>query len=156
MKLRKSVMVSVLVCLFTSLAIAQSKPPGISVEPYVPRLADIMDALQARHQKLYFAARAQNWELADFELHQLTAGLTEAALLYSGIPVTNVTTLEAPLQSLSNAVKAKDEHKFLGAMGQLTDGCNACHQSMDRKFIVIGLPTGQPFTNQLFAPRGKK
>jgi hypothetical protein len=156
MKLRKPIMASVLVCLLAPLAIAQSKPPDVSVEPYVPRLADIMAALQVRHSKLYSAGRAQNWELTDFELRQLSAGLAEAAMLYPGIPVTNVTRLAAPVQSLSDAVKAKDEHKFTEAMDQLTNGCNACHLSMDRKFIVIRLPTGQPFTNQIFAPQGRK
>jgi hypothetical protein len=33
---------------------------------------------------------------------------------------------------------------------------NACHQAMDRKFIVIAQPTGHPFTNQVFTPQGKK
>jgi hypothetical protein len=156
MKPRKTLVAATLTCLVAPLAIAQSGPPDVSVEHYVPRLADIMAALQVRHLKLYFAGRAHNWELADFELRQLSAGLAEAAVLYSGIPVTNVTTLAAPVQSLSDAVKAKDEHELLGAIGKLTNGCNACHQSMDRKFIVIGLPTGQPFTNQVFAPQGKK
>jgi hypothetical protein len=156
MKLRKPLLASMLAYLVAPLAIAQSKSPDVSVERYVPQLADIMASLQMRHLKLYFAGRAQNWELADFELRQITAELTEAAMLYSGIPVTNVTTLAAPVQSLSDAVRAKDEHKFLDAMGQLTNGCNACHQSMDRKFITIGLPTGQPFTNQIFAPPLKR
>ena len=156
MKLRKAAMVSVLLCLVAPPAVAQSGPPEVSVEHYVPGLADIMAALQVRHLKLYFAGRAQNWELADFELRGLSSGLAEAAMLYSGIPATNVTRLAAPVQSLSDAVKSKDERKFLDAIGRLTDGCNACHQSMDRKFIAIGLPTRQPFTNQIFVPQGRK
>ncbi len=155
MKFRRLVMASLLVCFAAPLAVAQSGT-DTSVEPYVPRLADIMNALQVRHLKLYFAGRAQNWELADFEVRQLRAGLSEAALLYSGLPVTNVTTLAGPVDALSDAIKAKDGGKFKEAMGRITDGCNACHQSMDRKFIVIRLPTEQPFTNQVFAPQGKK
>ena len=155
MRFRRLLLVAALACFAGSSAIAQSAP-DVSVEPYVPRLADIMNALQLRHLKLYFAARAQNWELADFELRQAKAGLTQAALLYSGLPVTNITTLATPVEALSDAVKAKDQRKFMDAFGQLTNGCNACHQSMGRKFIVIAEPTGQPFTNQVFAPGGKK
>lgn len=77
------------------------------------------------------------------ELRQLRAGLTEAAVLYSGIPVTKVTTLAGAVQSLSDAVNGKNERKLLDAIGKLS---NVCHQSIDRKFIVIGLPTGQPTT----------
>jgi hypothetical protein len=155
MTFRKLLLAATMACFAAPSAIAQSAP-DVAVEPYVPRLADIMNGLQLRHLKLYFAARAQNWELADFELRQVRAGLAEAAVLYSGLPVTNITTLAAPVQALYDAVKAKDERKFMDAFGQLSNGCNACHQTMDRKFIVIAQPTGQPFTNQVFAPQGKK
>ena len=155
MTFRKLLLAATMACFAVPSANAQSAP-DVSVEPYVPRLADIMNGLQLRHLKLYFAARAQNWELADFELRQVRAGLAEAAVLYSGIPVTNITTLAAPVQALYDAVKAKDERKFMDAFGQLSNGCNACHQTMDRKFIVIAQPTGQPFTNQVFTPQGKK
>jgi hypothetical protein len=156
MIVRKLLLAGVLVCFAAPLAIAQSAP-DVSVEPYVPRLADVMNALQLRHLKLYFAARAENWELAEFELRQVRAGLAEAALLYSGLPLTNITTLAAPVQALSDAIKVNDERKFMNAFGQLTNGCNACHQSMNRKFIVITQPTQPPpFTNQVFAPEGKK
>lgn len=154
MKLRISI-AALLVCFAASLAIAQSGA-DVAAEPYAPRLGDIMNALQVRHLKLYFAGRAQNWELADFELRQLREGLSEAALLYPGIPATNVTTLATPIQSIADAIKTKDVRKFTDAVGQFTDGCNACHQTMGRKFIVIRLPTEQPFTNQVFAPQGKK
>ena len=152
MKVRKLLLAAMLACFAALPAIAQSAQDG-SVQRYMPRLADIMNSLQLRHLKLYFAAHARNWELADFELRQVRAGLTEAAFLYSDLPVTNIMTLAAQVQALSDAVKAKDERKFMDAFGLLTNGC---HQTMDRKFIVIAQPTEQPFTNQVFAPEGKK
>jgi hypothetical protein len=132
-------------------AIAQSQE-----EQYVPKLGDIMNAAQTRHIKLWYAGKAANWELAAFELRQLKAGLVEAALLYSGIPVTNVTTLQAPLQSIADAIAAKDGQRFAKAYGELTAGCNACHQSMGRSFIAIRTPTDQPFGDQIFSPQNKK
>ena len=156
MKLRMPMVALLTACFAAPLAIAQSGV-DVSVEPYVPRLGDIMDTLQLHHMKLYYAGKAQNWDLAEFELRQLRAELAEAALLYSGIPASNVTTLATPVQSIADAVKAKDMRKFTDGVSQLTEGCNACHQSMDRKFIVIRLPTAeQPFTNQVFTPQGKK
>ena len=157
MKFSKLLLAAVLACFAAPPAIAQSAPPDVQFDPYVPRLGDIMTALQQRHAKLYLAARAQNWELADFELRQTRAGLADAAVLYSGLPVTNITTLAGPVQALYDAVKAKDQRKFMDAFGQLTNGCNACHQTMDRKFIVIAQPTQPaPFINQIFPPPGKK
>jgi len=127
-----------------------------SADQYVPRLGDIMSAAQTRHQKLWLAGRAQNWELSAYELRQLKASLIEAALLYSGIPVSNVTTLEPSLRATSEAIAAKDGRKFAKALGDLTEGCNACHRSMERSFVVIKVPADpQPFSNQQFAPQAK-
>jgi hypothetical protein len=133
-------------------AVAQS---GMN-EQYVPRLGDIMDTVQSRHIKLWFAGKSLNWELASYELRQLKAGLVEAASLYSGIPVTNVTTMTTPVEALAGAIEAKDSRRFAKAFGELTDGCNACHQSMDRGFIVMRMPTVSPFGNQVFPPPGSK
>lgn len=156
MKFRKLALAALLVALAAPLALAQPDT-DVSVGPYVPRLADIMTTMQLRHLKLYFAARAHNWQLADFELRLLRSGLAQAAVLYGALPVSNITTLAEPAQSLYDALQAKDERKFMNAFGQLTSGCNSCHQTMDRKFIVIGQPAGpSPFTNQVFAPDGKK
>jgi hypothetical protein len=140
-----------------TLAMAQSdlKTPSSS-EQYVPRLGDIMNAAQRQHQKLWLAATAQNWPLAAFELGQLESSLTEAAMMYSGIPVSNVSTLKDPLQAVSDAIAAKDGRKFAKAFGSLTEGCNSCHTSMNRSFIAIRVPAGsQPFANQLFPPQRK-
>ena len=135
----------------TAVAAQDLKSP--SADQYVPRLGDIMSAAQTRHQKLALAGKAQNWDLAGYELRQLKASLVEAALLYSGIPVSNITTLEPSLQATSDAIAAKDGRKFAKALGDLTEGCNACHRSMGRSFVVIKVPADpQPFANQLFAP----
>jgi hypothetical protein len=143
------------VALVAASALAQDlKSP--SADQYLPRLGDIMGTAQTRHLKLFLAGRAQNWELAAFELRQLKASLVEAAVLYSGIPVTNVTTLEPSLQALSDAIDAKDGRRFRKGMGELTDGCNACHRSMTRSFVLIKVPSDQqPFPNQQFAPAGR-
>jgi len=87
-----------LVCTWPLLAIAQSGRGG-SAEPSVPRLGDIMNAAQLRHMKLWFAGKARNWDLAANELRLISASLEDAATLYTGIPVTNVTTMSAPIQS---------------------------------------------------------
>jgi hypothetical protein len=144
-----------LLCAWPLLATAQSGKAGSS-EQSALRLGDIMNAVQWRHMKLWFAGKMRNWDLAANEAGLIKAGLVDAAMLYSGIPVSNVTTMAASVQSLADAIEAKDSGKFAKAFGELTDGCNACHQSMGRGFIVMRVPTEQPFSNQLFAPPGKR
>ena len=134
-------------------AVAAQDLKSPSADQYVPRLGDIMSAAQTRHHKLWIAGKAQNWELAAYELRQLKANLVEAAVFYSGIPVGNVTTLEPSLQSMSDAIDAKDSRKFAKGLGELTEGCNACHRSLKRSFVVMKVPPDQtPFANQQFAP----
>jgi hypothetical protein len=112
-----------------------------------------MSATQLQHLKLWFAGKAKNWDLASYELRQLTDSLVQAAILYPGIPVSSVTTMEAPLLAISEAIAARDSRKFALSTRNLTNGCNACHISMGRSFVVIGLPTDQqPPANQIFAP----
>jgi len=144
------------VCASIPLALAQSGLEPPVGDQYVPRLGDIMNAVQTRHNKLWLAGKAQNWDLARFELRQLRANLAEAAVLYSGIPVSNITTLGTSLQSLGEAIDAKDSKRLASSYGELTNGCNACHGSMSRGFIMIRTPTEQPFGNQVFAPQGKR
>jgi hypothetical protein len=156
MKWRGSIIGLLILCAPTPFALAQSAMDSTSSQPYVPRLGDIMNAVQSRHMKLWFAGRERNWELATYELRQLRAGVVEAAMLYAGIPVSNVTTMSTPIESLSDAIAAKDSRRFAKAYGELTDGCNGCHQSMQRGFILIRVPTEQPFSDQVFPPKGGK
>jgi hypothetical protein len=125
-------------------------------EDYIPRLGDIMSSVQARHVKLWYAGKAANWELAAYELRQLKAGLVEAARLYAGIPVSNVTTMAAPVQSVEDSIEARDSMRFSKTFGGLTEACNGCHASMARSFIVIRTPSEpQPLGDQQFSPRRK-
>ena len=137
------------------MAIMQSGAAESGNEQHVPRLADIMSTTQLRHIKLWFAGASSNWNLAAYELRQLRESLVDAASLYPGIPVTNVTTMAEPLQALVDAIEARDNQAFATAFGSLTHGCNACHQSMGHGYIVMKTPTVSPFSNQAFPPQRK-
>ncbi len=139
-----------------AVATAQSVFNGPASEQYVPRLGNIMNAIQIGHQKLYFAGRARNWELAAYQSRQLRASLGEAAMLYSGIPVSNVTTLAERLQAIDDAIGARNSQRFTQTFGELTGGCNECHQSLGRSFIVMKQPSDQPFGDQQFSPKGER
>src|SRR5689334_18474477 len=123
--------IAILACACTT-AIAQSEfRPSPNIKQYTPRLVSIMSAAQKQHLKLWLAGKAKNWELAAYELRQLTDSLAEAAVLYPGIPVSAVTTMEEPLLSIADALMAGDGRRFAASMHKLTNGCNACHSSMD-------------------------
>jgi hypothetical protein len=124
---------------------------------HAPRLGDIMILQQIRHSKLWFAAAANNWDLADHELYGLKDAFGDMAKLYPTIG--NVTVgpvisalAEGELAELGKAIEVQDRFKFTVAFGKLTAACNACHQSTRHAFIVIQQPISPPFNNQSFAP----
>lgn len=151
MKLRSLCVALALLAGSGSIGLAQS-------DRYTPRLSEIMRVAQTQHLKLWLAAKAQNWDLATYEAQQLKTSLADAALLYDNLPVSNVTTLLPPLQSILDAASAKNARNFADGMRELTDGCNACHRSLGRGFIMVQVPTDRQtnFGNQRFAPNGKQ
>ena len=117
------------------------------------RLADIMSTVQFRHSKLWTAGQQKNWELAGYELELVKTNLTEAIAFYTDIPVENIRMIDPPIKSTESAITARDGAAFRKAFGDLTTGCNSCHQSTGRGFIVMTVPTASPFGNQSFTPR---
>ena len=126
---------------------------GQRTTSYVPRLSDLMVVIQIRHAKLFYAVKAKNWPLADFEREQLVSSLKEAERYY---PRTTPPMYRAEeiASSLSEATKAKNEAKFDQAFDEMSAGCNRCHVAADRAFILIRRPSyPSAFSNQQYSPR---
>ena len=125
--------------------------------PYAPRIGDIMIMLQIRHSKLWFAAAASNWELADHELDELKEGFEDVERFYPTLHEVSVAPVigalnEREIAELGQAIAARDRVKFAVAFDKLTAACNACHQVTKHAFIVIQQPISPPFNNQSFTP----
>jgi hypothetical protein len=144
---------------FAAIVVGSASPLMVAAQTTqkpTPRLADVMSVLQSRHSKLWTAAQQRNWELTGYELELVKAGLADAIGLYNDIPVSNITMVDGPLKSLDSAIAARSSAAFGKAFGELTTGCNACHQSTGRGFIVMKVPTASPFSNQSFEPSSGK
>ncbi len=127
--------------------------------PYTLSMGDMMNTLvQPRHAKLGLAGQAENWPLAAYalvEIRQAFAGIKKAQPRFRGLPVAELVdaALGQPMNAVEAAIKAHDPKKFAAAYEQLTQGCNACHQSVDHPFVVIKVPDASVFPNQDFRPR---
>jgi hypothetical protein len=124
---------------------------------FAPRVGDLMILQQIRHAKLWFAAAANNWELAEHELGGLKDTFDDLARLYPtirqvSVPPVIVALVDGELAELGKAVAAQDRFRFAVAYGRLTAACNACHQATQHAFILIQQPISPPFNNQSFAP----
>ena len=142
------------IALAASVMFAAAQP---AKEPYQPGLGEFMTATQLRHAKLWFAGKQSNWDLAAYEIDEITEGLEDAARLFptfDGIPVAEMikTIIDPRIEELEKAVRAKSSTKFTAAFDELTNGCNSCHAGASKPFIRIQRPIASPLTNQNFAP----
>jgi len=129
----------------------QAAASPAAAEPPVPKIGEIMALQQLRHIKLWFAGRGGNWPLADYEIDELKEGFDDLNQVLGGDTVEKA--VGGGIASIEKAVEAKDRAAFAAAFDNLTAGCNSCHHSLDRAFIVIQRPTSLPYSDQLFAPQ---
>jgi hypothetical protein len=113
-------------------------------------LGDMMGFVQMRHIKLWYAGKAKNWGLAEYELSQLEETLSRAATRYINIPVEFIINAGKPLGDMRDAAKAKDAKKFMRGYSELTAACNGCHTAGGIGFIRIQPPTMSPYTDQAY------
>ena len=112
---------------------------------------------QLRHAKLWFAAQARNWALADYEIKELREGFEAVAKYYptfNDVPLAQMIDAirDSNFARLDKAVAARDPTKFAAAFDGLSQACNGCHQASNLGFISIRRPTTPPFSNQSFPP----
>jgi hypothetical protein len=148
----------------SSAALAQTAPqpappPNLADAapvPYTMTMGDMMNAfVQPRHAKLGLAGSAQNWPLAAYalaDIRETLVAIAQAKPRYHGMPVADLVdaALHEPMRAVEAAIKQHDTGKFAAAYDQLTQGCNACHASLDHPFVVIKTPDASAFPNQDF------
>lgn len=119
-------------------------------------LADYMNKLQRHVNKLWFAGSAQNWELAQFYVHELEESMEaveHAHLVENGMtldPLMRNFGLKS-LYKLKNAISSKESKAFDEAYDILITNCNNCHHATQYPFIIIQKPRNPAYDNQLFA-----
>jgi len=138
---------------------ADAQAPSSPRTPsFQPDLGDLMTAfVQPRHIKLGLGGQARNWDYAAYEWSELneTFELVEKQVpKYGDMAMSDLLQMvKEPMTSLEAAIKARDGSKFDTAYEALTGACNACHQTLDRKPIVIQVPKAAMFPDQSFAPQ---
>jgi hypothetical protein len=144
----------------TALAVA-AEPDNrqTAAEPlvYRPVTSDLMNAvIQPRHIKLWLAGKAQNWEYAEYERHNIGGALARIATAIPTYKDQSTADLIAAfatpqLAQLEVAIKARNQMAFVAAYKGLTAGCNQCHQATDHAMVVMQTPDLNPFPDQAFA-----
>jgi hypothetical protein len=118
-----------------------------------PGLGEYMSTIQLHAGKLWFAAKASNWELAAYEVHELEETMEAVTKLNAeknGVKISNVmdAVLKTQIAQLEKAIKEKNQSDFQKFYDETLSACNGCHIESGHRFIQIVRPTAPPVTNQ--------
>jgi hypothetical protein len=118
-----------------------------------PGLGEYMSTIQLHSGKLWFAAKAANWELAEYELDELKETMEAAKGLNvekNSVKISGVldSVLQTQVAQLAESIKRKSETEFLKSYDETLGACNGCHTEAGYKFIHIVRPSAPPVTNQ--------
>lgn len=120
-------------------------------DSYKPGFGEFMSNIQVHHAKLWFAGINQNWELADFEIHEIEESLDDIFKYQSEREESkSLNIIMAPLDSVKNSISKKDQNLFKKSFDTLTRTCNTCHEAVKFKFNKVKIPDSPPFSNQEF------
>ena len=122
-------------------------------ETYKPGFGEFMSGIQIHHAKLWFAGQNKNWELADFEIHEIQEALDDLQTFCSDRPeVKSLGMINPPIDSINIAIQQKNPELFKKDFILLTNTCNTCHKATEHGFNVVTIPTSLPVSNQDFKP----
>ena len=124
---------------------------------YVPGLEQFMNVILMEHNKLWFAAKARNWALAEYqlgEIKEIMGDVQDFVPTFKNLPLADMldAVITKEIASLEKSIEGKDYKAFTAGYDKLTAACNACHQGTENGFIVIRRPMRPAFTNQDYEP----
>jgi hypothetical protein len=115
-----------------------------------------MLGIQEHHAKLWFAGINKNWELADFEVHEIGETLDNIKEYCIDRPeVKSIGIIDPAISSINAAIKQKDVEAFKKGFVDLTTNCNNCHKDNQHGFNIITIPSAVPVLNQDLNLRSK-
>lgn len=118
---------------------------------YKPGFGEFMSSIQAHHSKLWFAAQNENWQLADFEVHEIMEAVEDIGVYQAEREESKlIDMIEQPLDSVNRAIAQQNKALFSTAYMSLTNTCNSCHRATHFEFNIVKVPDSQPFSNQEF------
>jgi len=107
-------------------------------------LGSIMIEFAHRFHIIYYAAKASNWNLAKYELHELIEAQEVAETTRPKYKRQLRSFENDYLSQLNNTIKEKNWDNFKLQYSKTTIACNNCHRSNGHPYIKYILPKKAP------------
>lgn len=118
---------------------------------YKPGFGEFMGNIQIHHAKLWFAGQNKNWQLADFEIHEIMESVDAIQRYETDRPESKQIGMIRPaLDSVNAAIQQANLIQFDNSFVLLTNTCNNCHHAVQYDFNEVKIPDSPPFSNQNF------
>ncbi len=130
---------------------ALQKSMDVQTKTINPSTATVMLEYNQRFAALWYAAQAQNWDFAAYEVSELVAVQAVAENTRPKRAEALQTFKKSTLEPLKAVVEKKDKASFEATYDKTIIACNACHVASDKKFIKIQRPTQAPATSVDYA-----
>ena len=125
-------------------------------DTYKPGFGEFMSGIQVHHNKLWFAGQAQNWKLADFEIHEIKEAVDNVEKFQTERKESKqIPMIKPALDSVESAINQQNSAAFKSSYIVLTNTCNNCHRATNFEFNEVKIPDNPPFSNQVFRQNGK-
>ena len=122
-------------------------------DAYKPGLGEFMMGIQVHHAKLWFAGINKNWQLADFEVHEIGETLDDVKKYCTDRPeIKSLGIIDPAVNAIKTAISKQDLDRFKAGFTDLTNDCNTCHKDNHHGFNIIIIPASPNVTNQEFKP----
>ena len=119
-----------------------------------PGLGTVMIEYATRMNNLWWAVDADNWDMAQYQLKEMTEIQEVGEITRPGHADALKKYEHSDLDPMFDAIKAKDKDAFASAYDKAITGCNQCHGDTKGKdgssyrFVKIIQPTGNyPYAN---------
>lgn len=142
------------------IAALKARIAKLEQQQHAPELGQQMLELQIRHDRLWWAGQAGNWNLAYFmvgELGEALRGIEQTngeapELLPEKLSEVMPAVMNPAIRTVQKALEKKDKAQFAEAYDQLSAACTTCHQMAGFEFLHMQRPRTPLLDNLRYAP----
>ena len=108
-----------------------------NVVKVIPGASNIMLQMGQRYNNLYWAAKQEKWEFAQYQIEEMES-LVKTLIITRPKRAATAKTFQATAFKLyPQAIEGKNKKKFFRAFEHMRNQCMICHSENDHAFIIL-------------------